>query len=53
MPKNTKKAERDALHKVRRSIRRKNAAKRKAKNPGPKTYASHPHRRTAGVRQHA
>lgn len=51
MPRTTKTAERAALLKQRRSIRRKQAAKRKAKRSGPaKVTKTHPHRRTAGVR---
>ncbi len=50
MAKNTKKAERLALHKERRKVRRKNAAKKAAKRPVKRVSKSHPHRRTASLR---
>ena len=53
MPKNTKKAERAALLKVRRKIRKKMTAHRKAKRKTlvvKSKVRSHPHRRTAAHR---
>ena len=51
MPKNTKKAERLALHKERRKVRRKHAAHQKAKRADPtRVIDTHPHRRTASLR---
>ena len=50
MPKNTKKAERAAHTAARRKVIRKMKAHQKAKRPGPREYASHPHRRTASLR---
>ena len=50
MPKNTKKAERAALHKERRKVRRANAAKKAAKRPVKRASRTHPHRRTAALR---
>jgi len=50
VPKNTKKSERAALLKARRRIYRKMAAHRKAKRPGPRSYRTHPHRRTSNLR---
>lgn len=48
---NTKKAERAALAKQRRAIRRKLAAKQAAKRTGLKLKKkTHPHRRTAALR---
>ncbi len=51
MPRNTKKAEREALHKARRKMRLKNKTRRASKRPGPKGKSkSHPHRRTSALR---
>lgn len=48
---NTKKAERTALAKQRRAIRRKLAAQKAAKRTGLKLQKkTHPHRRTAALR---
>lgn len=52
MPKTTKKAEREALHKARRKVRRKMRAHQLKKNGKPAKVKTHPHRRTAGIRQH-
>jgi hypothetical protein len=51
MPRTTKKAEREALAKKRRQIRRKLQAKKNAKTPGPhgRNQKSHPHRRSSTI----
>jgi len=54
MPRNTKKAEREALAKKRRKVRRGLKAHQKAKRKIPRTKnnrQSHPHRKTAALRQ--
>jgi len=51
MPKTTKKAERAALLKERRKVRRKNAAQKAAKRPVKRATRTHPHRRTGSLRQ--
>ena len=48
-PRNTKKAERAALAKSRRRVRRKMSAKQAAKRSGPREKASHPHRRSSSI----
>lgn len=51
MPRNTKKAERAALHQERRKMRLKNKTRRRSKRPGSKRKTkSHPHRRTSALR---
>jgi len=51
MPRTTKKAEREALAKKRRKVRRKMNAHQAAKRKGlTAQQRSHPHRRTAALR---
>jgi len=52
MTRTTKKAERAALAKARRKIRCRNRAHQASKRSGPKRkIKTHPHRRTAALRQ--
>ena len=46
---NTKKAERNALAKARRAIRRKMSAKQAAKRPGGRVSKTHPHRAASSI----
>lgn len=49
MPRTTKKAERAALDKSRRKVRRKLRAKQVGKRPVARTTKSHPHRKSTAL----